>query len=127
MMSRARNGLILTRAAAVPAQIGDVWPKSPSTFLTPDVRAQMLDGSGLAGWLDAVDWDAIESRWALRRADLERRAICSGAGRPQVAMHAGEQRVCARMSADPAAVRAIGPCRRRRRGCVRSRAGSPQR
>ena len=62
MMSRARHGLVLTRAGAVPAQNGTVYAKSPSPFLTAALRAELVDGPGLVAWLKAVDWKAIADR-----------------------------------------------------------------
>lgn len=62
MMSRARHGLVLTRAAAVPAQSGEVYAKAPSRFFTDELRAELSDGADLSAWLNAADWQAVAAR-----------------------------------------------------------------
>lgn len=62
MMSRARHGVVLSHATAVPAPSGTVWAKEPSRFLTAELRAQLTDAAGLVEWFKAADWDAVASR-----------------------------------------------------------------
>jgi len=62
MMSRARHGLVLTRADAVPAQNGQIYSKSASRFLSPEVNAHLSDASEFVRWLNAADWAAIAAR-----------------------------------------------------------------
>jgi len=62
MMSRARHGLILSHAVAVPALNGRVFAKDPSRFLTSALRATLTDGDGLVQWFRTASWDAIASR-----------------------------------------------------------------
>lgn len=62
MMSRARHGLVLSHAAAVPALSGTVWSKDPSRFLAAELRAQLTDAAGLVEWFKAADWEAIAGR-----------------------------------------------------------------
>lgn len=62
MMSRARHGLVLSRAAAVPALNGRVFAKVPSRFLTSALRATLTDRDGLVQWFRTAPWDAIATR-----------------------------------------------------------------
>lgn len=62
MMSRARHGLILSHAVAVPALNGRVFAKEPSRFLTSALRATLMDGARLVQWFKAVSWDEIAKR-----------------------------------------------------------------
>ncbi|UNX53602.1 ATP-dependent helicase [Georgenia sp. TF02-10] len=62
MMSRARHGLILSHAVAVPAQSGRVFAKDPSRFLTSELRATLTDGAGLVQWFGTASWDEIAKR-----------------------------------------------------------------
>ncbi|WP_454151179.1 UvrD-helicase domain-containing protein [Microbacterium lacticum] len=62
MMSRARHGLILSHAAAVPALNGRVFAKDPSRFLTSALRATLTDADGLVQWFRTASWDAIARR-----------------------------------------------------------------
>lgn len=62
MMSRARHGLILSHAVAVPALNGRVFAKDPSRFLTSALRATLTDGDGLVQWFRTASWDAIARR-----------------------------------------------------------------
>lgn len=62
MMSRARHGLILSHAAAVPALNGRVFAKDPSRFLTSALRATLTDGDGLLQWFRTASWDEIARR-----------------------------------------------------------------
>lgn len=62
MMSRARHGLVLNHATAVPALNGTVWSKEPSRFLTAKLRAELTDAAGLVEWFKDADWAAVASR-----------------------------------------------------------------
>lgn len=62
MMSRARHGLVLTYAVAVPALSGRVFTKEPSQFLTADLRATLADAAGLARWFETASWAEIAAR-----------------------------------------------------------------
>lgn len=62
MMSRARHGLILTHAAAVPALNGRVWAKERSQFLTADLKATLTDAAGIVEWFKAASWPDIAAR-----------------------------------------------------------------
>lgn len=62
MMSRARHGLILSHAAAVPALNGRVFAKDPSRFLTSRLRATLTDGAGLVQWFKSASWEEIAGR-----------------------------------------------------------------
>ncbi|GAA4353250.1 ATP-dependent helicase [Microbacterium rhizosphaerae] len=62
IMSRARHGLVLSHATAVPALSGTVWSKDPSRFLTAELRAQLTDAAGLVEWFKAADWVAVAGR-----------------------------------------------------------------
>lgn len=62
MMSRARHGLVVSRATAVPALDGRVFRKDPSRFLTQDLRATLSDAGGLVRWFKAASWGEIAAR-----------------------------------------------------------------
>lgn len=62
MMSRARHGLVLTHAAAVPALNGRVFAKDPSQFLTAELRAKLTDAGGLIQWFESAPWTEIAAR-----------------------------------------------------------------
>lgn len=62
MMSRARHGLVLSHARAVPAQTGRVFEKEPSRFLTDDLRQALGGAKELSTWLQSADWTAIAAR-----------------------------------------------------------------
>lgn len=62
MMSRARHGLILSHAAAVPALNGRVFAKDPSRFLASKLRATLTDGAGLVQWFKSASWEEIARR-----------------------------------------------------------------
>lgn len=62
MMSRARHGLVLSHAAAVPALNGRVFTKSPSRFLTSELRAKLIDATELLQWFKTVSWNDIVRR-----------------------------------------------------------------
>lgn len=62
MMSRARHGLVLTYANAVPALNGRVFAKFSSQFLTEELRATLLDAAGLVQWFESAQWNEIACR-----------------------------------------------------------------
>ncbi|WP_345311840.1 3'-5' exonuclease, partial [Kocuria gwangalliensis] len=62
MMSRARHGLVVSHAATVPALNGRVFPKNPSRFLTPELRANLSDAAELLRWFKTASWDDIARR-----------------------------------------------------------------
>lgn len=62
MMSRARHGLVLSHAAAVPAQDSRVFAKDPSRFFTSELRASLSDAARLVQWFKAASWDEIVRR-----------------------------------------------------------------
>lgn len=62
MMSRARHGLILSHAVAVPALNGRVFAKDPSRFLASALRATLTDGDGLVQWFRTAPWEAMARR-----------------------------------------------------------------
>ena len=60
MISRARHGVVLLRAAAVESLTGTVWQKEPSSFLPAfDGIAQCRDQQGVAEWLTSADWTSL--------------------------------------------------------------------
>lgn len=59
MMSRARHGVILSRAASVPQNNGVPRPRTPSRFLQQIAAQNPLNGSALIEWCRRADWDAI--------------------------------------------------------------------
>ena len=61
MMSRARHGVVVSHAAAVPAQDGRVFNKEPSPFLAP-LHGAIADRPGFRNWLERADWVAIAAR-----------------------------------------------------------------
>lgn len=62
MMSRARHGLVLTHASHVPALSGSIFAKTPSRFLTTELRAKLTDADGLVQWFEAAPWTEIAAR-----------------------------------------------------------------
>lgn len=62
MLSRARHGVIVSRAASVPTNAG--WPKDrkSSAFLPHLASARPLNDAGLVAWFNAADWAAIAAR-----------------------------------------------------------------
>lgn len=62
MMSRARHGLVLTHAAAVPTLNGRVLTKYPSRFLSVALRSTLTDASGLVRWLESASWAELSTR-----------------------------------------------------------------
>ena len=61
MISRARHGVVISRAEAVPAQNGKVYSKDPSRFLAA-LEGVVTGRDGLLAWLRAADWDAVAAR-----------------------------------------------------------------
>lgn len=62
MMSRARHGLVLSSAIAVPSLNGRVFTKEPSRFLNSGLREILTDTSELLSWLKAASWPDIARR-----------------------------------------------------------------
>lgn len=62
MLSRARHGVIVSRAASVPTNTGRPMSRTPSPFLTNLATANPLDDRGLVSWFDSADWTAIAGR-----------------------------------------------------------------
>jgi DNA helicase II / ATP-dependent DNA helicase PcrA len=62
MISRARHGVLLLRAAAVEARDGTPWQKQPSSFLAAfDGIARCCDRQGAVQWLSNVDWNQLRA------------------------------------------------------------------
>jgi DNA helicase-2/ATP-dependent DNA helicase PcrA len=60
MISRARHGVLLLRAAAVESLNGILWQKEPSSFLTAfEGIAQCRDRQGVIDWLCSADWSKL--------------------------------------------------------------------
>ncbi|UVJ38023.1 UvrD-helicase domain-containing protein [Arthrobacter sp. CJ23] len=62
MMSRARHGVVLNRAASVPTVTGYSKSRPPSPFLSQVAAADPLDSRGLVEWIERADWKAIAER-----------------------------------------------------------------
>lgn len=62
MISRARHGVVVSYAQRVPAQSGRVFPKSPSRFWSTLTKGELVNSSGINGWLGNADWVAIAKR-----------------------------------------------------------------
>jgi len=62
MISRARHGVIVTNALAVPAANGRVFNRDPSRFLRYLQVANPLDAPAIVRWIDDADWAAISNR-----------------------------------------------------------------
>jgi DNA helicase-2/ATP-dependent DNA helicase PcrA len=62
MISRARHGVILSRAASVPTNADNERARTPSRFLEALAAANPLDAPNLIEWFKAADWDAISKR-----------------------------------------------------------------
>lgn len=62
MLSRARHGVVVSRAAAVPTSNGRLMKRTPSEFLRFLASAGPVDNGGLGAWFQAVDWNAIAAR-----------------------------------------------------------------
>lgn len=63
MISRARHGIVLTRATKVPTLAGTIRSQEPSSLLAYFVAVpECRDEQGLAEWLTEVDWSAVALR-----------------------------------------------------------------
>lgn len=62
MISRARHGVILSRATSVPTNGGYARSRTPSRFLHSIATASPLDASGIVDWFKAASWDHIGRR-----------------------------------------------------------------
>lgn len=62
MLSRARHGVIVSRAASVPTNDGRPMSRKPSPFLSSIASASPLNDSGLVEWFKSADWAAIAAR-----------------------------------------------------------------
>lgn len=62
MISRARHGVILSRASTVPTNGGFPRPRAASRFLEPTAASDPLDAAQIIAWFKAVDWQAIAAR-----------------------------------------------------------------
>jgi hypothetical protein len=62
MISRARHGVILSRACSVPTNGGYPRNRTPSRFLESIATANPLDVAGIIEWFKAVDWPEISNR-----------------------------------------------------------------
>lgn len=62
MLSRARHGVIVSRASSVPTNAGRPMNRTPSAFLANLASAGPLNDSGLVSWFDSADWSAISIR-----------------------------------------------------------------
>ncbi|MCT2977628.1 ATP-dependent helicase [Propionibacterium freudenreichii] len=62
MISRARHGVILSRAASVPTNGGYPRSRSASRFLRTIATAAPLDAAGIIAWFEVADWNAIAKR-----------------------------------------------------------------
>ncbi|MFB8190380.1 UvrD-helicase domain-containing protein [Microbacterium sp. NPDC055988] len=62
MLSRARHGVVVSRAASVPTNAGRPMNRTASSFLANIATASPLDDTGLVEWFSAADWAAIAVR-----------------------------------------------------------------
>ena len=62
MISRARHGVILSRAKSVPTNAGKPLARTPSRFLKQIAESGPLNASEFVAWFNAADWDAISVR-----------------------------------------------------------------
>ncbi|MFE4948660.1 UvrD-helicase domain-containing protein [Leifsonia sp. NPDC056665] len=62
MLSRARHGVIVSRAASVPTNAGSPMNRAASPFLTRLASAKPTDAHGLVEWFKSADWAAIAAR-----------------------------------------------------------------
>lgn len=63
MASRARHGVIISRAGDVPTAPRErSWPRDPSRFLDQIAMASTRDAAGLVEWFKMADWEAIANR-----------------------------------------------------------------
>lgn len=62
MMSRARHGVMLSRAESVPTAKGYAMNRTPSPFIGQVAGASPLDSNGLIEWFRQADWTAIAAK-----------------------------------------------------------------
>lgn len=62
MISRARHGVILSRATSVPTNAGDSRVRTASRFLTEIDASGPLDEDQIIAWFRTVDWKAVVAR-----------------------------------------------------------------
>lgn len=62
MLSRARHGVIVSRAVSVPTNGGYPRDRPPSPFLGQLDSAGPRDAQGLVDWIDVANWSAIAAR-----------------------------------------------------------------
>lgn len=62
MLSRARHGVIVSRAAVVPTNNGRPMSRTPSSFLANIAAASPRNDTGLVEWFGTADWAAIAAR-----------------------------------------------------------------
>ena len=62
MVSRARHGVILSRASSVPTNGGYPRNRAPSRFLSQISTASPTDAKGIVEWFKSADWEAIATR-----------------------------------------------------------------
>lgn len=62
MLSRARHGVIVSRAASVPTNAGRPMSRTPSSFLGQLASAGPRDAAGLVEWFKSASWADIAVR-----------------------------------------------------------------
>ncbi|MGJ8720855.1 MAG: UvrD-helicase domain-containing protein [Salinibacterium amurskyense] len=62
MISRARHGVILSRADSVPTNAGKPRARTPSRFLAQIATSNPYDAGETVAWFKGVDWEAISVR-----------------------------------------------------------------
>ncbi|WP_372466601.1 UvrD-helicase domain-containing protein [Microbacterium maritypicum] len=62
MLSRARHGVIVSRAVSVPTNAGRPMDRKPSSFLTSLATANPRKAEELVEWFNSADWAAIAVR-----------------------------------------------------------------
>ena len=62
MLSRARHGVIVSRAASVPTNAGRPISRNPSSFLSHLASAGPRDAAGLVEWFNSVSWADVAAR-----------------------------------------------------------------
>lgn len=62
MLSRARHGIIVSRATSVPTNAGRPMNRTPSSFLADLASAGPRNDNGLVEWFGSADWAAIAAR-----------------------------------------------------------------
>lgn len=62
MLSRARHGVIVSRAASVQTNAGRPMDRRPSSFLSQIASASPLDAKGLLEWFNNANWQAVGAR-----------------------------------------------------------------